>query len=85
MAPLNTQNSIKTRGSYLEYLPAVYRDDKFMGQLLLIFESILEPVENTADNLALCLDPRITPDPLLPWPASWLDLALNPILSIPCR
>ena len=63
--------------SYLEYLPALYRDDELMGQFLLIFESILKPIENTIDNSALYFDTMITPEPLLPWLASWLDLTLD--------
>jgi phage tail-like protein len=62
----------------LDYLPASYRDDALMGQFLLIFESILSPIENTVDNLALYFDPRITPESVLPWLASWVDLALDP-------
>ena len=67
-----------TRSSYLDYLPALYRDDEFMGQFLLIFESIMKPLENTINNLNLYFDPLMVPEPLLPWLASWLDLALDP-------
>jgi len=49
-----------------------------MGQFLLIFESILKPIENTVDNLALYFDPLLVPESLLPWLASWVDLALDP-------
>lgn len=62
----------------LDYLPSVYREDKLMGRFLLIFESILSPIENNVDNLALFFDPRMTPESLLPWLGSWLDLALDP-------
>jgi phage tail-like protein len=62
----------------LEYLPATFRDDPLMGRFLLIFESILDPIENTVDNLALYFDPRLTPESLLPWLASWIDLTLDP-------
>jgi len=66
------------QSSYLEHLPAIYRDDEFMGQFLLIFESIMKPLENTIGNLNLYFDPLLTPEPLLPWLSSWLDLALDP-------
>lgn len=66
------------KSSYLEYLPALYRDDEFMGQFLLIFESILKPIENTIDSLPWYFDPLVIPEPLLPWLASWLDLTLDP-------
>jgi phage tail-like protein len=62
----------------LDFLPASYRDDPLMGRFLLIFESILNPLENTVDNMALYFDPRLTPESLLPWLASWVDLALDP-------
>jgi len=74
----NNQSSMKLQSSYLEYLPALFRDDEFMGQFLLIFENILKPVENTVDNLALYFSPLMTPEPLLPWLASWVDLTLDP-------
>jgi phage tail-like protein len=62
----------------LDFLPASYRDDPLMGKFLLIFESILNPIENSVDNMALYFDPRLTPESLLPWLASWVDLALDP-------
>jgi len=74
----NNQSSMKLQSSYLEYLPALFQDDEFMGQFLLIFENILKPVENTVDNLALYFSPLMTPEPLLPWLASWVDLTLDP-------
>jgi phage tail-like protein len=79
------QNIEKLRGSYLEYLPALYRDDEFMGRFLLIFESILNPIENTVDNLALYFDPLMTPESLVPWLASWVDLTLDPTWPIERR
>ena len=78
---MNTQvieSDEKIRSSYLEYLPALFRNDEFMGRFLLIFESILRPIENNIDNLALYFDPLLTPDHILPWLASWLDLVLDP-------
>lgn len=76
--PVDNKSRDTLQSSYLEYLPALYRDDKFMAQFLLIFESILKPIENTVDNLALYFDPMITPEALLSWLASWLDMTLDP-------
>jgi phage tail-like protein len=59
-------------------LPSAYREDRMMGQFLRIFESILNPLENTVDNLALYFDPALTPEVLLPWLGSWVDLVLDP-------
>jgi phage tail-like protein len=68
---------VENNSSYLKYLPDIYRDDALMGQFLLIFESILAPIERTIDNILSYFDPSITPEHLLPWLASWLDLSLD--------
>ena len=81
----NNDNRVITESSYLQYLPALYRDDKLMGQFLLIFESILKPLENTVNSLAMYFDPLVTPESLLPWLAFWLDLALDPTWPIERR
>lgn len=71
-----TEGSLKSK--YLDYLPALYREDEFMGSFLCIFESILNPLENTVDNLSLYFDPLMIPESLLSWLASWFDLVLDP-------
>jgi phage tail-like protein len=63
--------------SYLQYLPAPFHADPVIGRFLLIFESILGPIERTIDNLASYFDPRMTPPELLPWLASWVGLELD--------
>jgi len=77
----NRVNSTKeTKYShYLDYLPPAYRDRDydFLGRFLLIFESIMDPLINTVDNIALNFDPRITPESILPWLAAWVDQALD--------
>ena len=78
MPAQDNHSQVKLQSSYLEYLPALLRDDEFMEQFLLIFESILKPIEGTIDNIALYFDPLMTPEPLLPWLASWVDLTLGP-------
>ncbi len=79
VAKINNKNALPEQESrLLDYLPSVYREDPMMGRFLLIFESVLNPIENTVDNLALYFDPRLTPESLLPWLASWVDLALDP-------
>jgi len=72
------ENNVKPKSSYLDYLPALYRSDEFMGRFLLIFESILGPIENTVNNTPLYFDPKVIPEPMLPWLASWVDLVLDP-------
>ncbi len=66
------------KSSYLQYLPAIYRDDALMGQLLLIFESIMMPIEHIVDNISSYFAPEVTTGPFLKWLASWLGLSLDP-------
>lgn len=68
-------NGAKLRSSYLQHLPGLYRDDEFMAQFLLIFESIMRPLENTVSSLAMYFDPMLTPESLLEWLACWVDLS----------
>ena len=63
--------------SYLQYLPAFYREDDFAGRFLNIFEDILKPIGGTVDNLAFCFDPGTTPQSFLSWLASWVGLVLD--------
>jgi phage tail-like protein len=62
---------------YLQYLPAFYREDDFSGRFLHIFEDIFRPIEGIVDNNSFYFDPGITPEPFLPWIASWLGLVLD--------
>jgi phage tail-like protein len=63
--------------SYMQYLPTPYQGDGFLSRFLLIFESILAPIESTIDNAASYFDPRLTPPEWLPWLASWMGLELD--------
>jgi phage tail-like protein len=62
----------------LEHLPAFYMEDEFMGQFLMIFQSIFDPIEHTVDSIPLYFDPRFVPESMLPWLASWLGLVMDP-------
>lgn len=70
-------NGLAPQSRYLQHLPGLYRDDEFMGRFLLIFESIMEPLENTVSNLPVYFDPMVTPESMLEWLAYWIDLALD--------
>jgi phage tail-like protein len=63
--------------SYLEYLPPCYHEDDFLGRFLLIFESLLDPLERTIAQRHHYFDPQLAPEALLPWLATWVDLVLN--------
>ena len=68
---------VEQRSSYLAYLPAIYSEGDFMGRFLMIFESVMAPLEEVLDNISYYLDPAIAPPELLTWLASWLNLVLD--------
>jgi len=68
---------IASQISYLKYLPAIYSESEFIGRFLMIFESVLGPVEAMVDNLAYYFDPGISPEELLPWLASWMKVEMD--------
>ncbi len=74
---VRTETALGQRSSYLKYLPGIYSQDDFMGRFLMIFESILGPLEGMVDNVAYYFDPGTTPPELLPWLAGWVDLVLD--------
>lgn len=63
--------------SYLEYLPGIYHSNLFLSRFLLIFESILSPVNRTTENLHHYFDPQVTPPEFVDWLGSWLGLVLD--------
>lgn len=69
--------AVSVQGRYLEHLPALYREDDFMGRFLMLFESFLAPIDGQIDSLSCYFDPQMTPPEFLPWLASWIDLALD--------
>ncbi len=69
--------ALSSRGSYLQYLPAIYSQSDFMGRFLMIFESVLGPIEGVLDNISYYFNAGTAPSELLPWLASWVNLALD--------
>jgi phage tail-like protein len=76
-AELEVATEEELTSSYLQYLPAIYRTDDFIGRFLHIFEDILQPLEAMVDNIPYYFDPGMTPGTFLPWLASWLGLVLD--------
>ena len=68
---------VGSQSSYLKYLPTIYSENEFAGRFLMIFESVLGPLESMVANLAFYLDPGTRPEELLPWLASWMKVELN--------
>jgi phage tail-like protein len=60
--------------SWLQYLPAVYSDDPFLGRFLLIFEALYARDEWIIDNFDLYLDPKLAPAEWLQWFGQWVDI-----------
>lgn len=69
--------SALAKARYLQYLPAIYREDEFMGRFLMVFESFWAPILRQINGLSFYFDPRMTPSDFLPWLASWLGLVLD--------
>jgi phage tail-like protein len=71
--------------SYLDHLPALFRDDPFVGEFLLAFEAVLsgsddvdQPgLEQILDRLADHFDPATAPEPFLPWLAGWVAFSVR--------
>ncbi len=80
---VTSTNGVDTQvSSYVEYLPGPYQGDAFLGRFLMIFESVLAPIEQTIDGVANYFDPRLTPVEFLPWLASWLGMELDENLPV---
>lgn len=61
----------------LAYLPTIYRSDPFIARFLLIFQSILDSIEQAIDNTHHYLDTGLAPTRFLPWLASWVGVTLD--------
>ncbi|MBZ0303295.1 MAG: FHA domain-containing protein [Anaerolineae bacterium] len=68
------------KSTWMQYLPAIYEEDDFLGRFLLICESLFSPIVWMVDNFDLYLSPEVAPPEWLMWMASWFDLLLRPEL-----
>ena len=57
--------------TYLQYLPAIYQDDPFLGRFLRVFEDILSPVQGMVNTLPEVFDTHLAPSLMLERLASW--------------
>lgn len=64
-------------GTYLNYLPAIFQNNEFLGKFLRVFETLWEPMEQRQDHIEMYFDPHTCPKNFLPWLAGWLDLTYN--------
>ncbi|HKQ79345.1 MAG TPA: phage tail protein [Blastocatellia bacterium] len=78
-------NEATAQSGYLQYLPAIFSEDPFLGQFLLAFEEVLtgyhgaqEPgLEEMIAGMAAFFDPRQTREDFLPWLAGWAAFSLR--------
>jgi len=78
-------NKDQAVSSYLQYLPAIFHQDPFVGRFLLAFEAVLsgpgyadQPgLQELVDDLPTYVDPQTTPSEFLPWLAGWVALSLR--------
>jgi len=64
--------------TYLQYLPAIYQEDKeskdILERYLSIFQTILEDIEDKIEKTHLLIDPETTRGEFLNWLSSWVGL-----------
>ena len=59
------------------YLPAIFREDPFLGQYLWAFEQVLLGLEQEIGALAKVFDPMEAREEFLPWLSSWVAFTLR--------
>jgi phage tail-like protein len=69
------------RTSYLDYLPAVYREDSagngLLERFLAIFESIFFEIDFTIENIGRFFETSGAPPEFLSWLGSWLAVSMD--------
>lgn len=69
----------------LALLPAIYREDAFLGQYLAAFETIFASLESQIDTIATLFDPMSTREEFLQWLSSWVAFTLRSDIGIEQR
>jgi phage tail-like protein len=68
---------LPTAPRLLSLLPAIYREDAFLGPYLAAFEQVLLELEHKIDTIATLFDPATTPKDFLQWLSSWMAFTLR--------
>lgn len=63
---------VRPNTSYLNFLPAIYREVDFIGRFISIFEQAFDPVLQIQGTLWSYLDPLTAPEAMLPFLAYWV-------------
>lgn len=63
---------VRPRSLYLNFLPAIYTEEDFVGRFLKIFEQAFEPAVQALDAMWAYLDPLTAPSSMLPFLSYWV-------------
>jgi phage tail-like protein len=66
------------KSRYLDFLPAHFQENDFLGRFLLPFEDHLAELGAIVGGIARYFDPYLTDPDFLPWLGSWVALVLDP-------
>ncbi|MDA8219109.1 MAG: phage tail protein, partial [Dehalococcoidales bacterium] len=64
-------------GLFIQYLPSIYREHELVREFLGIFDAVWLPIDGLVASLSALLDPRETPEHMLPWLASWVAVVAD--------
>ncbi|MBD2692111.1 phage tail protein [Anabaena catenula] len=68
---------VRPSHTYLDFLPALYREVDFIGRFVSILEQAFDPAVQTLDTLWAYLDPITAPNALLPFLAHWVGWEMD--------
>lgn len=77
LSPRPPQLAQQTAQRLPSYLPAIYREQPFVGQYLWAFEQVLLDLEQQIGDIASVFDPLETREEFLPWLSSWVAFTLR--------
>jgi phage tail-like protein len=73
--------AVYPKSRYLQYLPALYERDTFMGRFLMLFESFWAPIDMQIADMAYNFDPGVAPISMVRWLADRFNLGLDDDLA----
>jgi len=73
---------VRPSSTYMNFLPAIYREIDFIGRFMQIFEQTVEPVVQSFNLMWANLDPLTAPEDLLPFLAHWVAWPIDPLWDL---
>lgn len=74
--------AVRPLTSYMEFLPAFYKEVDFLGRFMAIIEQTFDPAVQTLDVLWAYLDPLTAPEAMLPFLAQWVGWEISDRFTI---